>query len=161
MKKLYQALDDWDTAFTIYQGSSFASSLYFYERAYPILQKQGTFLMQYGKALSMAREHKKAIGVLRRAELHGNNTIVQTTVGDSHKALKQYGEAERAYLYAWYMSPGRFYPKYLLAKMYEETGKKQKVVAIAKELLSKKVKIESTAIQEIRTEMKRIIKESN
>ena len=67
-------------------------------------------------------------------------------------------KAEKAYLKAWYMSPDRFYPKYLLAKLYDETGQKQKAIATAKELLAKKAKIESAAIKEIIIEMRQLVR---
>ena len=56
------------------------------------------------------------------------------------------------------MSPDRFYPKYLLAKLYDETGQKQKAIATAKELLAKKAKIESAAIKEIIIEMRQLVR---
>jgi len=55
------------------------------------------------------------------------------------------------------MVPSRFYPKYLPAKLYDETGQQEKAVVTAKELLGKEVKIESTAVKEILEEMKKII----
>jgi hypothetical protein len=55
------------------------------------------------------------------------------------------------------LSPSRFYPKYLLAKLYDETGQKEKAIQVANELLAKDIKIESTAIEEIKEEMKKLI----
>ena len=55
------------------------------------------------------------------------------------------------------MNPSRFYPKYLLAKLYDETNQSEKAITVAKELLDKEVKIESTAVCEIQTEMKKIL----
>ncbi|MGV8139579.1 MAG: hypothetical protein AB2L20_30650 [Mangrovibacterium sp.] len=86
--------------------------------------------------------------------------VVYTALDDSYKALKETGKAEQAYLHAWHMNPSRFYPKYLLAKLYDESGQKEKAVTTAKELLEKQVKIESIAIEEIRAEMEKIISEN-
>ncbi len=55
------------------------------------------------------------------------------------------------------MNPSRFYPKYLLAKLYDETGQVEKAIATAEELLKKEVKVESTAVGEIQAEMKNLI----
>jgi len=55
------------------------------------------------------------------------------------------------------MNPVRFYPKYLLAKLYDDTGQKVKAVKVARELLEKEIKVESTAIDEIKAEMQKII----
>lgn len=57
------------------------------------------------------------------------------------------------------MNPSRFYPKYLLAKLYNETGL-EKAVFTANELLQKQVKIKSTAIEDIKEEMKNIIEKA-
>jgi hypothetical protein len=59
------------------------------------------------------------------------------------------------------MSPARFYPLYLLAKLYDESGQKEKAVALAKEVIKKEVKIESTAIKEIREEMRKIMEKQD
>ena len=57
------------------------------------------------------------------------------------------------------MNPSRFYPKYLLAKLYDESGQKEKAITTARELLDKEIKVESTAIEEIQEEMQKIIEE--
>ena len=100
---------------------------------------------------------EKSGDVLTLAAKYFSNTVVYTALGDSYKMLRQPKHAEQAYMYAWYMNPSRFYPKYLLAKLYDETGKKEKAIQVAKELLEKDIKIESTAIKEIQEEMRMII----
>ena len=79
--------------------------------------------------------------------------MVYTALGDSYKATGQNQKAEAAYLQAWHMNPSRFYPKYLLAKLYDENGKREKAVAVASELLAKEVKVQSTAVEEIKADM--------
>jgi tetratricopeptide (TPR) repeat protein len=105
----------------------------------------------------MAAEYKTGIEILRQAEKYQTNTILYTTLGDCYKNLTEFKNAEAAYLLAHYMVPNRFYPKYLLAKMYQESGQIDKAKNIASQLLTKQVKVESTAIMEIRDEMKLII----
>jgi hypothetical protein len=159
-KRYYQACQDWQSAFRVYQMGAYEASLEDYEKAYPELRDDGDFLTNYGKALSMAGEHSKAIEILQQATGRYPNTVVYTALGDSYKELGETGKAGQAYLHAWYMNPSRFYPKYLLAKLYDESGQKEKAVITAKELLAKQVKIESTAIEEIKAEMEEIILEN-
>jgi tetratricopeptide (TPR) repeat protein len=54
-----------------------------------------------------------------------------TTSGDTYKALKRYSEAEEAYQHASIMVPHKLYPLYLLAMLYDETGQREKAVAVA------------------------------
>src|SRR5690606_6759490 len=136
-------------------------SLELYEKASTKFAANGDFLMNYGKALSMAEEHEKAVETLGQAKDHLNTTIIETALGDSYKALKKYEAAEKAYYQAWYMAPGRFYPKYLLAILYDENNQPQKARNIALELMEKEVKVESMAIEEIKAEMKIIINKSS
>jgi O-antigen ligase len=157
LKTQAKALKDWDFAYVLYKMGSYDSSIKEYALVMPVLYYNGNFLSNYGKALSMAGEHEKAVKVLRKAAKYYPNTIVSTALGDSYKATGQNKNAETAYQHAWHMNPSRFYPKYLLAKLYNVTGQTQKAVFIANELLNKQVKIESTAIEEIIEEMKNII----
>ncbi|MEL7587108.1 MAG: O-antigen ligase family protein [Prolixibacteraceae bacterium] len=156
-KRYTLAYQDWQSAFQVYQMGAYEACLEDYEKAYPVLHEDGDFLTNYGKALSMAGEHSRAIEVLQQAAGRYPNTVVYTAMGDSYKKLGKTEKAEQAYLHSWYMNPSRFYPKYLLAKLYDESGQKEKAVIIAKELLAKQVKIESTAIEEIKAEMEEII----
>lgn len=55
------------------------------------------------------------------------------------------------------MVPVRFYPMYLLAKLYDESNQKEKAIDIANKVLQKEIKVPSTAIKEIQLEMKKII----
>lgn len=67
-----------------------------------------------------------------RTKQHLNNTILYTCLGNNYKVLGQNTEAEQAYLHAWHMAPARFYPLYLLAKLYNETGQTEKALTMAK-----------------------------
>jgi tetratricopeptide (TPR) repeat protein len=122
-----------------------------------MLKTDGEYLTHYGKSLNMAGKHEQAISVLLQAVKYYPNTVVYTTLGDSYKELEKIEDAEQSYLKTWHMIPVRFYPKYLLARLYDETGQPEKAIAVARELLEKKVKIESTAVKEIKVEMEKIL----
>ena len=157
LEKQTEALKDWKYAFTLYGMGAYEQSIAEYEKALPVLRRNGDFLTNYGKALSMAGKHEEAIKVLQEAAKYYPNTVVYTALGDSYKATGKSKKAETAYLHAWHMNPARFYPKYLLAKLYDETGQKVKAAKVARELLEKEIKVESTAIDEIKAEMQKII----
>ena len=113
--------------------------------------------MNYGKALSIAKQNKEAIQILEEAKQYLNTTIIETTLGDAYKETKHYKKAAIAYQHAANMIPARFYPLYLKAKLYEDSGNKEKAIVIANIILNKEVKIPSTAIKEIKAEMREII----
>lgn len=154
----YQAYKTWKDASDVYNAGAYPECLEDFEMAYPNLKTNGVFLIQYGKALEMAEKHKNSIAILNEAKQHINNTILYTCLGNNYKALGKNTEAEQAYLHARYMAPARFYPLYLLAKLYDENGQRGKAMAMAKKVIGKKIKIESTAIKEIQEEMEKMIK---
>ena len=53
--------------------------------------------------------------------------------------------------------PSRMYPYYLLAKMYQESNQQQKAEEMARVVLTKEPKVHSTAVEEMRQEVKKII----
>jgi tetratricopeptide (TPR) repeat protein len=147
-----------ERACELYAKGFYEESLNYYDNAWFMLKTDGEYLSHYGKALSMAGKHEQAIEVLLQAVRYYPNTVIYTALGDSYKNLRNAGKAEQSYLKAWHMIPCRFYPKYLLAKLYDETGQTEKAIAVARELLEKEVKIESTAIKEIKAEMGKILR---
>lgn len=152
-----EAWKNWNSAYQLSQSGSFEESLRKNEKASHLLKHNGDFLTFYGKTLVLAGKHEQAVEILHQAILYYPNIISYTALGDSFKALGKISEAEQAYLQSWYMNPSRFYPKYLLAKLYDETGQTEKAMNVARELLDKEVKVQSTAIDEIESEMKKIL----
>jgi hypothetical protein len=157
VNKLSSSMKNWKLALTSYQYGNHGIAIQEYQKAYSLLNRNGEFLMNYGKALSIYKQEEKAIKVLENAKNHLNTTVIETTLGDAYKNKKQYIKAERAYKHAASMIPSRFYPLYLLAKLYEESGQDEKAIAMALKILNKEVKIPSTAINEIQQEMKNIL----
>ncbi|MFC5683654.1 O-antigen ligase family protein [Flavobacterium sp. MAHUQ-51] len=156
-KDLSRGFITWNNALTSHQYGDYHGAVQEYEKVYSVLKKHGDFLMNYGKTLSMAGEPHKAIAILKQAQYYQNNTIITTTLGDCYKAAKQYDKAEASYQQAVNMIPSKFYANYLLAKLYDDSGQEYKAVAMAKKLMNKEIKVPSTAIKEIRGEMKKIL----
>jgi O-antigen polymerase len=157
LNKLHTAYTTWQEGDDLYTFSIYEEAAEEYKTAYPVLKNHGVYLLNYGKALSLAGKHMDAIEILQKTKNYLNNTILYTALGDSYKAIGNYLEAEAAYKKAQHILPGRFYPGYLLAKLYQETGETRKAKTVANEILRKEVKVPSTAIEEIKMEMKNIL----
>jgi tetratricopeptide (TPR) repeat protein len=160
-QKTEMAYKDWKIALNTYQYGDYEGTIDYYKKAYPMLKKEGDFLMNYGKSLTMYKQPKEAIQILEEAKQYLNTTIIETALGDAYKGAKQYHNAEITYKHAYNMIPTRFYPLYLQVKLYEDIGENEKVIAIAQSILKKDIKVPSTAIREIKAEMKTIIKKYN
>ncbi len=70
-------------------------------------------------------------------------------LGDAYKALGETQNAEEQFQLAASMVPHKFYPLYLLAKLYNETGQHKKALALARQILTKEIKVPSQAIEDI------------
>ena len=73
--------------------------------------------------------------------------------------MKQYTQAESAFLKASRMVPNRLYPLYLLAQMYNESGQIDKAIMTAHLLLEKAPKVPSSATEEMKRDMQKLIKD--
>jgi len=155
--KTYKGHQHWMKAYQIYQRHGYSDALDEYEKSINYLPNNGLLWQMYGKCLTINKNWSKANKILENASSMRSDPILYAALGDSYKALKEYKKAEAAYWHAWYMEPNKFYPKYLLAKLYDENGYKKKAVNIAFELINKKVKVKSTAIIEIKKEMQDIL----
>ena len=155
----YDALCAWNDASDIYNIEAYEESIDDFEIAYPILRHNGDFLVQYGKALTMANKHPEAIIILERAKNYLNNIILYTALGDAYNQTNDYQKAEECYQTAYYMAPSRFYPLYLLAKMYKKSEQESKAINTAQDILSKEIKVPSSAIDEIREYAQEIVSE--
>ena len=74
--------------------------------------------------------------------------------------MKKYEEAEKCFLKSIYLLPERIYPYYLLTKLYADSANYQpeNMKQAALSVLEKEPKIYSTAINEMRNEVKKIVK---
>ena len=78
-------------------------------------------------------------------------------------ALGDYREAEKELHQAIKILPERLYPYYLLAKLYAEPEfyQEDKFRATADTVLTKETKVESTAVREMRTEIKKMVEKGD
>ena len=109
----------------------------------------------------MNKEYADAIVTLKNAEILENSALVQLALGDCFTELKDLKNAEKCYISALNMAPNRFYPRYLLAKLYFSSNDTSGALYHSKELLSQKIKVNTPAIQEMKKEVSLIIKQLN
>ena len=159
-QKQYQAYKKWRQAYGLYGTGNYEMAVKGYTQAYPALKNNGRFLTNYGKALSMAKQWDRGIQILTRARDYHSDPVMYTALGDCYKWINDYRKAEEAYQHAWQIIPSRLYPLYLLAKLHDESNRPEKAIQTARQVLNKEVKIPSTAVEQIRDEMKSIIDEN-
>ena len=122
-----------------------------YHELHDKLKHKPEFLFEEAQCLSKTGQHAEAIRVL--------DPMIRYMIAKNQQMLGDYREAEEELLQAIGILPERLYPYYLLAKLYAEPEFYQvdKLRAAASVVLAKKPKVESTAIREMREEVKKII----
>lgn len=157
---VYVGLKKWKKADDLFQVGLYSKSISVYREIVPLFSNEGEFLMNYGQVLAMGRKCNEAIEILLTAKKHFNNSKIQISLGNCYVALNKFHEAELTYLDAWYMIPNRFYPKYLLMKLYIINNNKKKAFETAQYILNKSAKVNSTAIREMRDEVKKYLNDN-
>lgn len=128
-------------------------SIEIYENVADILCDDGVFHSFYGTALAKTKQYEKSTAELEKAIQKLSNPSTYILLGNNYKELKQYKKAEQAYLVVINMIPNKLYPKYLLAKLFIETGDNEQAEKWATEILAIKEKVPTTAAKEIKQEM--------
>jgi O-antigen polymerase len=142
-------------------NQEFEKGITIYKKAVLYISNNNKFLFYYGSALYLNKNFKESIPFLEKATSQSSMPNAFIILGNSLKELKRYKASEEAYLTAANSTPSKLYPRYLLVKLFEESGQQEKAVKIAKEILNSKEKVKTTAGTEIKNEMKILIDQYN
>ena len=91
-----------------------------YKKLYPLLKDQPAFLFEYGQCLSRTGQPETSNLILEEAARLSADPMIRNIMGKNYQTMKQYPQAESAFLKASRMVPNRLYPLYLLSKMYRQ-----------------------------------------
>jgi tetratricopeptide (TPR) repeat protein len=156
----YQAYKQWGQSKELYHAGLYKSGIEAYAPLYLLLSDRLDFLFEYAQCLSGSEQYKESNEVLKKAMRISCDPMLFNVMGKNYQSMKQYADAEHCFREAAYVVPSRIYPWYLLANLYMETNDKAKAHEMARIVLAKEPKVQSTAIKEMRIRMKRIIRDS-
>jgi len=153
----YNAYKQWKENRIYYQTEMYKEVVLKYESLYPYLNDQIQFLFEYGRSLSMSEQPEKSNEILKRAMQISCDPMLYNITGKNYQMMKDYNLAEKNFQKASFIVPNRIYPHYLLMKLYDEMGNKEKAKIAARIVLTKEPKVMSTAVKEMREEAKKIL----
>ncbi|MDD3939493.1 MAG: O-antigen ligase family protein [Patescibacteria group bacterium] len=155
-----QAKKEWTKIRPLYNMRSYQSVMDGYAQLYPRLNHDQKFVFEYAVALNAMQEYGKADSILARGLQLSCDPMFYNVKGRNYHEMKKYKEAETCYLNSTYLLPERIYPYYLLTKLYADSAnyQPQKMKRAAHAVLEKEPKVHSTAINEMRDEVKKILK---
>lgn len=154
----YDACKDWHRAKMLYNIGAYQSAKEDYEKLYPELANRGAFLFEYGYSLHKLKEYDNSTRILEEAMTHSNDPMILNIIGKNYQATGDYEKAEEYLIRSTHRLPGRIYSYYLLAKLYAEPEYRQpeKLKQVIEVVLTKEPKVQSTAVREMREEVKKL-----
>ncbi len=153
----YNNQKKWASAVMLSHYQSYDKAISIYENLHCKLNHQGNFLVNYGGVLSLNGQHKEAIKILNEAKSINSDPNLFISLGNSYKETGKIKNAIAEYEIASSIIPHKFYPKYLLAKLYNENGNIKEAKAVAREIIDMNEKISSSATSQIKKEMKELL----
>ena len=122
--------------------------------------KDARRMFEEAHALHKAGEWQASTDLLKETMKVSCDAMVLNIIGKNCQAQGQPKEAEHWFIRSTHRLPNRIYPYYLLAKLYAEHPKlfpKEKLEWAVRMVLEKEAKVESTAIREMREEVKNLL----
>ena len=123
--------------------------------------KNARRMFEQAHALHKAGQWQESIELLEETMKVSSDAMVLNIIGKNYQALGQPYLAESWFIRSTHRLPNRIYPYYLLAKLYAEHPKyfpREKLEWAVRMVLEKEAKVESTAIKQMRGEVKDIVR---
>lgn len=157
ISKKFVGLKHWQEAYRLYKCELYSDAAEEYLKANKSLPKNGLLKQMYGKCLVLDKKWEDAKMLLQDALLKRTDPIIYHTLGDVCNELGDMEIAEFSYVQAGFIEPHKFYPQYLLVKLYLKKGQRKDAINTYNLLLNKKTKVSSIAIDEMKNELKQIL----
>lgn len=153
-----QACREWMNARVLYNAGAYQSAEKEYGRLYPLLRDRASFLFEYGHGLHKQQQFSKSNRILKEALQRSCDPMILNVIGKNYQQMGDCLSAEDWFIRSTHRLPGRIYPYYLLAKLYAEPSFRQpdKFERMKWMVLTKEPKVHSTAIRQMREEIKKI-----
>ncbi|WP_255417376.1 O-antigen ligase family protein [Proteiniphilum sp. X52] len=160
-KVFSQAKKEWKKLQPLYTVKAYDSVTDDYAALYPVLNYEPKFVFEYGIVLNATGQREKADSVFVRGLEKSSDPMFYNVKGRNHHEMGQYHKAEKCYINSTWLLPERIYPYYLLTKLYADSAHYQpeKMLRAASAVLEKEPKVHSMAINEMRDEVRKILKE--
>ncbi len=146
----------WATARMLYRNRAYGKAVVSYTKLFPLFRHRPDFLFEGAQCLRKTGREAEAIGWLQRAVRLSADPMLYDVMALNEQSLGRYAQAEKHLRYAIAILPDRIYPYYLLAKLYAEPAffQPEKMQEAVRVVMERKPKVESTAIREMREELK-------
>lgn len=158
----HRASKEWEKIRPFYTMKAYSKIIDDYIRLYPQLNHDPKFVFEYAVTLNAEKRYEQADSILSRGLQISCDPMFYNVKGRNYHEMGAYRKAEACYMNAIYLIPERIYPYYLLTKLYADSAAgypSERMQWAASIVLKKEAKVHSTAIDEMRDEVRKILKE--
>lgn len=161
--KYYKSNVDWRKLRPFYSMKAYDRIEKDYELLYSKLNYDPKFIFEYGIILNGLGKREKADSIFTRGLAISCDPMFYNVKGRNYQEMCKFDKAEESYMNSTFLLPERIYPYYLLTKLYAEPENYQdnKMHWAANAVLEKEPKVHSTAIKEMRAEVRKILNEND
>lgn len=149
-----QVIAQWQEEQSYYSMEIYKGTVDNYRKLYWQLRDEPKFLFELGQCLSKTESYEESNRILLEGAKQSSDPMFWNIMGKNYQAMHRFDDAEECFTHAFHMIPHRLYPLYLLANLYFQSGQTAKGIDMAQRIIDKKPKVMSSAIQEMKTEMK-------
>ncbi len=129
-----------------------------YRELYPTFRYNYALLFEFGNGLSKTAQYEESDAIL----LEGLNLLYDpmftNILGKNAEARGDYDLAESYFQESLHILPNRVYPQYLLFELYLERDDTTRAIIAGEELLAKRAKVESSAVEKMREDVRKRLK---
>lgn len=156
-----RAVREWMSVRVFYHSGAFNAAAEKYGKLYDKMSWHKDFCFEYGRTLYKAGSYSDAENVLLKAMKVSGDPMILNMLGRNAQESGKHGKAEKYLLRSTRRLPERVYPHYLLVKLYAEPEyfDRVKLIREAECVLNAEPKVNSTAIREMRQEVKKILED--
>jgi len=129
-------------------------------RIYPSLKRNALFLFIYGENLNVVQRYAESIDLLEDAMKICSSYHTILRLGEIYMKINEYEKAQTAFETASNMIPSAFMPHYNLVLLSVGQQDYEQASIKAKEILNKKIKIDSPSVDKIRKEIQIILNDT-
>lgn len=143
---------------SLYSANNYQEAFSAYEMIYEKIWHNPRLLLNYANMLSKQNQYAQAIEILERAEKVSCEVSILNTKAFCYQQLGNYKQAESIYKESINRLPIRIYPYYMLTKLYADSAyyDRKKLEDMATIVLTKKPKVYSNVISDMKNEIKKL-----
>ncbi len=157
MAERIKAFNDQKDVSFLYDMELYKDACIDYKALYPSLNDQPEFLFGYGRALHKLHRYEESLIILKQGTIVSSDPMFYNIIGNNYAALGNFHLAEQYYIKSHHILPNRIYPHYLLMKLYQQYGYRDKALQKAREIIAFSPKIISEATRELQREAREYI----